>query len=340
MTLRHALRLTGLLASALLFGLSASFGAWAEPKQQASIAIIIDDIGHHYRHGALLAEMPYPMTLAILPERRYTQELAELAHQHGKEIMLHAPMENTVGFALGKGGLTQNMDEQAFKQSLAKSLANIPYVQGVNNHMGSLLTTKRQAMNWLMEHLRDTPYYFVDSRTSANSVAAKVAREQGVPNLSRDIFLDHEQSEDYVAAQFEKLIRRARKHGTAIGIGHPHGVTIAQLQKVLPTLDEQGISLATVSGLWQLKHPYSQRPRAQQGFTLATKTPSSALDAARLRDYSIHNATASNTAANDTATIDKPVTVIHQGSITTQASSAPQPSQVLNSRDGLKKSTL
>jgi len=232
----------------------------AESVRSPTIAIIIDDMGHHYRNGADLAEMPYPLTLAFLPKRRYTKELASLAYEYGKEIMLHVPMENTLGIALGQGALTSTMPEQAVKASLAESLRSIPYVMGVNNHMGSLLTTRPKTMIWVMEHLKSTPYYFVDSRTSASSVAAKAARDQGVPNMSRDIFLDHEQTSSYVRSQFSKLIDVAQRKGTAIAIGHPHKVTIDFLRHALPKLDQMGISIATASGIWQLKNPYAQLP--------------------------------------------------------------------------------
>nr|WP_264673110.1 divergent polysaccharide deacetylase family protein [Marinobacter nanhaiticus] len=219
-----------------------------------TIAIIIDDMGHDPVQGERLIKLDQPLTLAFLPYRRYTRALAEEAHGRGKEIMLHAPMANTHHYDLGPGGLKPEMDEHATTVTLRRALQSIPYVQGVNNHMGSLLTQKRSNMDWIMTELVQYPLYFVDSRTIAATVAADSAEAHRVPNLTRDVFLDHLQTEEFVDRQFKLLIETARRNGTAIGIGHPHKVTVDYLEKHLPQLDEQGIAVATVSGLWAMRH--------------------------------------------------------------------------------------
>ncbi|MDK9556676.1 divergent polysaccharide deacetylase family protein [Marinobacter sp. M216] len=235
--------------------------AGSEPDKETAgssvlptIAIIIDDMGHNLQEGERLAQMDQPLTLAFLPYRRYTVPLAKLAHRRHKEIMLHAPMANTRNFELGPGGLTSDMDEKRIATTLRRALQSIPYVQGVNNHMGSLMTQKLQTMDWVMQELRQYPIYFVDSRTIASSVAGDVARAYQIPSLSRDVFLDHEQTEEFVDRQFKLLIKRARENGSAIGIGHPHKVTVDYLEKHLPELDAQGVAIATVSGLWAIRN--------------------------------------------------------------------------------------
>ncbi|MCG7198509.1 divergent polysaccharide deacetylase family protein [Marinobacter pelagius] len=219
-----------------------------------TIAIIIDDMGHNLQEGRRLVNMDQPLTLAFLPYRRFTEQLATLAHRQNKEIMLHAPMANTQNFSLGAGGLTPDMDEHTLSQTLRRSLQSIPFVSGVNNHMGSLLTQKLEAMDWVMRELDKYPVYFVDSRTIASSVASDVANAYQIPSLTRDVFLDHEQTEEFVDRQFKLLIKRAKENGSAVGIGHPHKVTVDYLEKHLPLLDQQGIAIATVSGLWAMRN--------------------------------------------------------------------------------------
>lgn len=250
------LRFSILAAALTALPLSASE---SDPESTGSsmpptIAIIIDDMGHNLQEGERLAQMDQPLTLAFLPYRRYTVPLAKLAHKQQKEIMLHAPMANTRNFELGPGGLTSDMDERRIATTLRRALQSIPYVQGVNNHMGSLLTQKLQTMDWVMQELRQYPIYFVDSRTIASSVAGDVARAYQIPSLSRDVFLDHEQTEEFVDRQFKLLIKRARENGSAIGIGHPHKVTVDYLEKHLPELDAQGVAIATISGLWAIRN--------------------------------------------------------------------------------------
>lgn len=229
--------------------------AHAESVRQPSIAIVIDDLGHHLERGITLVDLPYPLTLSFLPARKYTTQLAKRANLFGKEVMLHAPMENSRQFNLGYGALTSEMSKAQIQGTLQASLATIPYMRGVNNHMGSVLTSNSIAMSWVMEVIAQQPLYFLDSRTSAESVAANVASQFNIPTLVRDVFLDHEQSTEYLEQQFEKLITIAEKNGTAIAIGHPHKVTIEFLERTLPTLAEQGITLATASGIWQIRNP-------------------------------------------------------------------------------------
>ncbi|MEC9386947.1 MAG: divergent polysaccharide deacetylase family protein, partial [Pseudomonadota bacterium] len=145
-------------------------------------------------------------------------------------------------------------DEPTITTTLRRALQSIPFVSGVNNHMGSLLTQQLEPMDWVMKELDRYPVYFVDSRTIANSIAGSVADAYNIPSLTRDVFLDHEQTEEFVDKQFKLLIQTAREKGTAIGIGHPHKVTVDYLEKHLPMLDEQGIAIATVSGIWAMRN--------------------------------------------------------------------------------------
>ncbi|WP_166263888.1 divergent polysaccharide deacetylase family protein [Marinobacter caseinilyticus] len=219
-----------------------------------TIAIIIDDMGHDLTQGRRLAMLEQPVTLAFLPYRRHTTTLAEMAHQHHKEIMLHIPMANTRNLGLGAGGLETGMDMLSTIRVLRRALQSIPHVQGVNNHMGSQLTQMQDRMEWVMAELDQYPVYFVDSRTIATTVAGATAEAFRIPTMVRDVFLDHEQTEEYVDAQFKLLVQKARDTGSAIGIGHPHKVTVDYLIKKLPELDEQGIAVATVSALWALRN--------------------------------------------------------------------------------------
>jgi polysaccharide deacetylase 2 family uncharacterized protein YibQ len=256
-----------------------SFHAKADFDQQPTIAIIIDDMGHSYDHGVELINLPFPLTLSFLPERPFTNRLIEMANFHHKEIMLHVPMQNSMGYDLGYGGLKKNMPEAILKQTLISSFQKINHMVGLNNHMGSILTADPMAMKWVMETVRQYPFYFLDSRTSAQSVAANTATKFNIPNLSRDIFLDHVQSRDFIQGQFLKLLELAKKNGTAIAIGHPHSETVEYLTWALSKLDEKGIAIASVSSLWQIRNP--QRDLQKE----LAKLPTQRTSQIRLADY-------------------------------------------------------
>ena len=213
----------------------------------ARLVIIIDDLGHQLSNGRRAADLPGAVTLSILPYTGHGDRIAKRGHQAGKEIMLHAPMSNLANQPLGAGGLTPELSEEEFRATLTASLLQIPHVKGVNNHMGSELTQYRLQMGWLMEELKAQTLYFVDSRTSSDTVAASVAKEYGLPHLSRQVFLDNEPNREAIEERFNTAVSRAKKDGLAVAIGHPYKATLDYLTEVLPTLGEQNIELVTVS---------------------------------------------------------------------------------------------
>lgn len=235
----------------LLLGICACLlmaGAHAEPAVR--VAIIIDDLGNNLSLGRRAVDLPGALTYAVLPELQHSRELALRAHQRGKEIMLHLPMQTADGRLMGPGGLNMDMTREAFARQVKANLDAVPFVAGVNNHMGSLLTRHPGAMRWLMEDLKSLgSYYFVDSRTDVRTVARDFARQEGLANAQRDVFLDNQQDEDYIRGQLRTLIRKARKNGSAIAIGHPYSETINVLTEMLPRLAAKGIELVPVSEL-------------------------------------------------------------------------------------------
>jgi polysaccharide deacetylase 2 family uncharacterized protein YibQ len=223
----------------------------------AQLVIIIDDIGNNYAQGNAMVELAGPLTLAFLPHTPYAKKLANKAYQQQKEIILHAPMENTVKAPLGPGALTQALTETEFKQTLKKAIASIPHIQGINNHMGSALTQDPQAMQWVMETLQDEHLYFIDSLTSPHSVAYQQAVKHQLPALRRHIFLDNDKSPAALTQQWNKALKIAHKTGSAILIGHPYTESHAFLAQQLPKLAIDGIELVPASQLF-LQHAWQE----------------------------------------------------------------------------------
>jgi len=236
-----------------------------DDPHQPRIALIIDDIGDNLHYGLRAVRLPGEVTCAFLPHTAYARQLAVSAHKRGKEVMLHLPMESEDGSAPGPGALTLNMTRREFTRTFLADLASIPYVSGVNNHMGSLITRHPGDMGWLMEAInRHGGLFFVDSRTTEATVAQRVAQELGVPNLRRDVFLDNDQRPEAIARQFSRLLTLARRRGSAVAIGHPHPTTLRFLERHLPQLQDEGIQLVSVSQLIRLN---------QQPATIYAATP-------------------------------------------------------------------
>lgn len=217
--------------------------------QSPRVAIIIDDLGYHRSRGQAIVDLPAPVTCAVIPEAPWSPLLAERAQQRGKEVMLHLPMETEGTRPLDEGGLNHSMAHEDFRQVIRQAMARIPQATGVNNHMGSILTTRTRPMEWVMEELASRQLYFIDSRTTPESVAEKAAHKWGLRTDTRDIFLDNERDLLKINTQFNKLIAIARRRGQAIGIGHPYPETLAYLSKVLPLMKQAGIEVVPVSRL-------------------------------------------------------------------------------------------
>lgn len=214
----------------------------------AKIAIIIDDLGYKKNPGELIAALPYPITMAIIPGSPYAHDVAKFANDYNKELILHVPME-TVHARAWEKGLTTDMTLVDLNASFIGMLEQYPSISGINNHGGSKFTADLEHMNWVMNILSQRNLYFLDSRTTSKSVGVYAASRAGVMHTSRDVFLDNVKSSEAISAEFTRLRRIARKTGQAVAIGHPHPETLKQLALQLPLLEKEGFKLTFCSQL-------------------------------------------------------------------------------------------
>ncbi len=213
-------------------------------------SIIIDDVGNNLEYGKDVINLPATLTIAILPKTTYARRLARLAAKNNKEVMLHLPMQSVEHHQHSPGTLDLHMTRNEFREQLRLNLNSVPYVRGVNNHMGSLLTRHPGHMSWLMDELsRIGGLYFIDSKTTSKSIADKIAVENNVPVLSRDFFLDPDHKPETLRQQFELFLQKVNHRGYALAIAHPYPETIKFLKAHLHELDEHGITLIPVSQL-------------------------------------------------------------------------------------------
>lgn len=212
------------------------------------VAIIIDDMGNN-ESDLEASLLPGQLTFAVLPFTPYARAFALKAHHQNKQLLLHTPMQAMKGERLGPGALTVDMSAAEIKLTLQRSLDAVPYVVGINNHMGSYFTQLPNPMQSVMETLQQRQLFFVDSRTSEFTVAERVANELGVATGHRQVFLDNHTDRDYLEQQWQQLIDAAKTNGSAIGIGHPYPQTLAFLREKLPQIDRHGVNLVFVSEL-------------------------------------------------------------------------------------------
>lgn len=212
------------------------------------IAIVIDDLGYALEPGRALTELPYPITLAVIPGTPHSKQIAEMTSDSGHELILHVPMQPK-GVEKWEDGLDTKQNKDVFLAKLENMLDAYPRIKGINNHGGSLLTADEERMNWVMSVLQERHLFFLDSRTTSESKAIAAAQSHQLLHLSRDVFLDNELSDEGLNLAFSKLRHIARKHGRAVAIGHPHPITINYLYSELPKLVEEGFQLTYSSEL-------------------------------------------------------------------------------------------
>ena len=212
-------------------------GAAHAAPAKAYLTLIIDDLGQSQARDARTLALPGPVTLAVMPDTPHATEFARQAHKAGKTVILHMPMDPATGpYAWHPDAPLPELEKR-----LNAALLKVPYASGLNNHMGSRMTAQPQAMAWLMGELQRRSLFFVDSRTSAATVAAAKAQAQGLASLSRDVFLDDVRTTEAIAGQLRIAVELARKQGSAVMIGHPYPQTLEVLERELPRLKAQGI---------------------------------------------------------------------------------------------------
>ena len=218
-------------------------------KPAPRLALIIDDGGYNLDKVKALMEIGRPFTLSVLPNTPFAQKVALLAHQGGAEVMLHLPMEPKENdrYSLEPDTVLSGMEKKEIQAILQRDLKGVPHARGVNNHMGSKATEDPQVMKALMEVLKKEGLYYVDSHTSAHSVGPQIARQAGVAFGSNDRFIDQEKDLEVIKKAIRLAMKKAKKEGKAIAIGHPHSLTARAIREMVPEIEEAGIKLVVAS---------------------------------------------------------------------------------------------
>lgn len=223
--------------------------ASAPPTGTITVAIIIDDCGQWPLTERGFLALPIPLTLSILPHVRYTAQTAGDAATAGKGIMLHLPMEPLGRDTAGPGEITTAMTGAQIASATEDDIAQVPGARGLNNHEGSKASADSRVMKDVIAVVKDHDLFFIDSRTNAASVAGETARDAGVPEASRDVFLDNRADEAYTEQMLEQTVEIAKRNGSAIAIGHPRPTTLAALAAFYPKMQAEGVRFVLASEL-------------------------------------------------------------------------------------------
>ena len=214
------------------------------------IAVVIDDVGLDRRRSRRAMALPAPLTIALMAYADDAPEQAESARRGGHELIVHLPMEpSDEGENPGPNALLSGLTAAEFTRRLDWNLSQFAGYVGVNNHMGSKLTSDAAALAPVMAALKARGLLFLDSRTSGQSQGLAVARRYGVPAVERNIFIDHDVSPIAVRTALVRAEDLARRNGFAIAIGHPKDVTLDALEEWLPDVQQRGFALVPLTAI-------------------------------------------------------------------------------------------
>ena len=237
-------------------------------EQRPKIVVVIDDLGLKHFNSKRAAMLPGPLTMAYLPYADDLPEQTKFAKAHGHELMVHMPMQPLRDTAdPGPNVLLTVLKKAELMKRIQKNLSAFDGYVGINNHMGSAFTQDQKGLEILMAELQKRDILYLDSRTSATSIAEPTARRYNVATTGRDVFLDHVISEEFITGALQRAEDHALKHGSVIAIGHPHDLTLDALEKWLPTLERKGFELVPITAIM------TERDPRIQGITSAAFSP-------------------------------------------------------------------
>jgi polysaccharide deacetylase 2 family uncharacterized protein YibQ len=221
---------------------------------QGRLAIIIDDFGAiNSQVAEAFIQLPIPLTVAVIPGHETSQRMARQAAVAGHEVFIHLPMQPKEEAVEEENAILVDLPEEEIRRRVRWALTEIPEAVGVNNHMGSLATEDKEIMRAVLKEIKAADMFFVDSRTSPQSVAPEVAEELHLSCVKSDGFLDSQDDQAEIKSRLETLADRALQEGWAIGIGHIRANTLQALKDMIPRLEKKGVRFVHASRVLQLR---------------------------------------------------------------------------------------
>lgn len=220
----------------------------ATSPHRGDIVLILDDVGFDHQPLASAMRIDPNLNFSILPNAVHAHDVAETLHRKGFEVLCHLPME-PIGYpqkSPGPNAVMISMSSDEIARLTRDDIAAIPHAAGVNNHMGSRATLDPRVMTSVLSAI-PKGMYFIDSMTTPDSVAGKMARQMKIPTASRQVFLDNVASAAAVRQQLDHLAAEAEERGVAVGIGHMYDVTVRVLNDEVPNLRSRGFRLRRAS---------------------------------------------------------------------------------------------
>ena len=216
----------------------------------AKLVFVFDDAGQNMNHLEKFMNLPFPITVAVLPKLTYSRASADRIRKAGKEVILHQPMQAlNLNVNPGPGAITPDMSLYEIEMLVKENIAEVGSISGMNNHEGSMITEDENRISVVMQTLSDMGLYFLDSRTTSQTRVPQAAMSLGLSYYERNIFIDNTQNVSDMVKEIEKGLNIANQKGLAIMIGHIWSANTLPnlLMELYPVLVKKGYKFTTVS---------------------------------------------------------------------------------------------
>ncbi|MBC8203873.1 divergent polysaccharide deacetylase family protein [bacterium] len=227
--------------------------AWAGQNDNPKIALVFDDFGYLLPSSDVyqgFLNIDCPIAVSIIPGLPHSTQTAEDFFKAGKEVLIHMPMEAVNSYGREPICLLTGMGADTIRGLFYQSMVDIPCCVGISNHQGSKFTGDSLSVSWFISILKDTELFCIDNLTTPKTVLYDRCRNQGIPVLKRDVFLDTNLEEgETITGRFKQLARIAKSRGYAVGVGHRYKKTLTALQNFLNSPDAEEVEIVLPSVL-------------------------------------------------------------------------------------------
>lgn len=263
--IRHPLGIAGCRYMIVLALIACLLPGTAAAGSEKTAVIVIDDFGNNGRGTQEVMELPFKVTVAVMPFLQHTKSDAERAHAAGHEVIVHMPMEALAGKKtwLGPGAITTDLSDDEIRKRVHAAIDNVPHAVGMNNHMGSKVTVEPRVMRVVLEVCKERGIYFLDSHTNYRSVVAKVAEEVNIRTRENHIFLDDIHKSSAIKKQFMRMRMHLKNHNICIAIGHVGSaghITAAIVKDQMLQMSQEQVAFKKVSEVLPPAIPATPEP--------------------------------------------------------------------------------
>lgn len=221
-------------------------------EERPRIAIMVTDVGLNSKSSqTAIDNLPGQATLAYSPYGRNLQDWMDKARRRGHEGFLMIPTEplNYPDSDPGPHTLVADLSERENMSRLDWILSQMTGYVGVVNHMGSKFTASEEDMTPVVQDLASRGLMLVDARSTRFSMAARLARRNGMPRAMNDRYIDNVLTPSNIQNELAELEKTANTFGAALGMARALPITINEIAEWSKTLEQKGIDLVPVSAI-------------------------------------------------------------------------------------------